>query len=263
MARPVLLADAATALRQFRAFYDELFTIKRLLAEDDLETLQNHRAGAGTRAEQMVSAVRMRLRGAIAAQGWGGPIAQAAPGGVDPGYVMAAIADAALLHDVTWAGRDLWAETPLEVVLYRSRIAGDRIFEAIEDICRRRPGEQDALAMTILLAFGLGFRGRYHDSADHGEIERLKAALFERVFQQRLTALDEPNAEPGEALASLIAGASEPLISAKPAHLPQLRPWIRAIGAVMFCYLLTSWLIWRISVGDILTDAAQAVRLTL
>jgi type VI secretion system protein ImpK len=249
----VFPAAAETALRQFRAFYDALFTVKRLLAENDLETLQNRRAGAGTREEQMVLAVRLRLRGAIAAQGCGGPIPPGAPAGVDPGYVMAAVADAVLLHDVTWAGRDGWAETPLEVVLYRSRIAGDRLFEAVEEIVKRRPGDSDDVAATILLAFELGFRGRYHDIADHGEIERLKALLFERLFHVRYEALDDH--------AGLLVGAAEPLIMRQPARLPRLRPWVQAIGGVMAGYLLLSWLIWRMEVGDIMANASHAARL--
>lgn len=254
MAPPAIPVEAETALRQFRQFYQELFTVKRLLREGDWATLLSRRAAAGQMQEQVLLAVRLRLRSAIAAQGFGGPVAPGAPAGVDPGYVMAAVADATLLHDVAWPGRDGWAETPLEVVLYRSRIAGDRIFQAVEEIGERRTRNTDGVAMTILLAFEMGFRGRYRGFDDNGEIERVKEVLFERVFHAPYAMAD--------GFDGLTVGAAEPLAGHQPAQLPRLRPWVLAIGGVTVAYLLVSWLIWWSEVNEIVHTARDVAGMT-
>jgi type VI secretion system protein ImpK len=253
MPPPILPMEAETALRRFRQFYEELFTVKRLLREGDWARLVGRRATAGSTEDQVLLAVRMRLRTAISAQGFGSGVAHHAPAGVDPGYVWTAVADAALLHDVSWPGRDGWAETPLEVVLYRSRIAGDRIFEAVEALTRRNTPDPDGVAMTILLAFEMGFRGRYHGIDDDGEIDRLRTTLFGLVF----------HAPPGipRDFGGLTVGATESLDARGSVRLPSIRPWGLAIGGVAIGYLLVSGLIWWNQVDDIVGTARYAVEL--
>lgn len=250
MPPPALSVEADGALRRFRQFYNELYSIKRELLAGNEAALIGRRPAAGSPEEQLVLAVRQRLNGAIAAQGFGGAISAGAPAHVDPGYVMTALANSMLLHDVTWRGRDGWAERPLEVVLYRSRTAGDRIFDAVEELARRRTPDADGVAMTILLAFEMGYRGRYHGSDDRGEIERLKARLFDLVFHRSSATLDDFD--------GLTAGAAEPLAGRDPVRLPQVRPWGMAIGGVVVGYLLVSWLLWWAQVSDIVDDAAFA-----
>jgi type VI secretion system protein ImpK len=248
MPQPALSVEVGTAVGRFRRFYDELFTVKRLLHEGDWAALLGHRAAAGAMEEQVLLAVRMRLRSAIVSQGFGGSGSRQAPTGVDCGYVWTAVADAVLLHDVSWPGREGWAETPLEVVLYRSRIAGDRIFEAVEDLTRRHGRDQDGLAVTILLALEIGFRGRFHGIDDHGEIDRLKRRLFEMVFQ----------APSLEDFGGLTAGAVDALGANLAARLPSVRPWRLAILGVAAGYLLLSGLIWWNQVADIVDKARDA-----
>ncbi|HLW69700.1 MAG TPA: DotU family type IV/VI secretion system protein [Candidatus Binataceae bacterium] len=245
--------EADAALRRFRQFYDELFAIKRILRDGDWMALLGHRAAApGRLEEEVLLAVRMRLRSAIAAQGFGGAVPPGASAGVDPGYVMAAIADEALLHGVLgWPGRDGWHETPLEAVLYRSRIAGDRIFQAAEALAKPQVRDPNGVAMSILLALEMGFRGRYHAGDPHGEIPRVKERLRRVIFD---------NTDPSAiAFGSLIAGAAEPLTHHAPDRLPRLRPWGLAIGGVVAAYLLISWLIWRTGVSYVLNTAHSAV----
>jgi type VI secretion system protein ImpK len=277
MPPPALAPEADAALRRFRQFYAELFAIKRLLREGDWSSLLGHRAAAGTLEQQILLAVRLRLRSAIVAPGFGAQASGAqglgfatqrlgfaeqglgfagaspgAPAGVDHGYVWAAVTDAALLHDVSWPGREGWAETPLEVVLYRTRIAGDRIFEAAEALIRRRTPDPDGLAMTILLAFEVGFRGRYRGTDDHGEIERLKVRLFDLVFHGSRILSDDFD--------ELTVGAAEPLSIGSPVRLAQVRPWGMAVAGVVVFYLLASLSIWWNQVGDIADRATDAAR---
>ena len=245
--------EAETALRRFRLFYDELFTVKQSLGQGDWTAVLGHRAAdPGHLDDALLVAVRLRLRNAIAAQGLGGAIPPDAPAGVDQGYVMAAVADDALLHgDMTWPGRAGWLETPLEAVLYRSRIAGDRVFQAAEALAKPQARDRNGLAMSILLALEMGFRGRYHAGDPHGEIPRLRRLLLRTLF---------PHTEPDAlALDSVLAGAAEPLAQHAADRLPRLRPWGLAIGGVGVVYLLLSWMIWRSEVRYVLRDARTAV----
>ncbi len=256
MPPPILPDEAAIALRRFRDFYDELYTVKSLLRENNWTALLGHSAtadNAGTIDDQAILlAVRSRLRNAIAAQGFGGPVSDRAPAGVDPGYVWTAVADAALMHDPQWPGQKGWADKPLEVELYGSRDAGDRIFEAVAELVRRHTEpDPDGVAMTILLAFELGYRGRFRGNDDHGEIEKGKASLLSLVFHRSSTVSDDFDGW-------LTAGASETLAGRNPARLPRLRPWGWAMAGVVVGYLLISWLIWWTEVDYIVNTATDA-----
>jgi type VI secretion system protein ImpK len=242
----VLPAEVEAALRRYRVFYQELFTIKRLLRDSDWGAVLGKRAAAGALEDQLLHAVRQRLRNVLPMPALGG----ATPPDVDPCYVCAAVADAALLQDLSWPGRDGWSETPLEVLLYRSRIAGDRIFQSIEDLARRRRPDTDGLAMTILLALETGFRGRFHGIDDGGEIERQKARLFELVFRMPPDAAVD--------IDSLTAGAADALTSSRSARLPELRPWALAILCVVMGYLVVSLAVWWDGVGSLVDKAASA-----
>ena len=252
----IIPIEAAAALRSFRQFYEELFTIKRQLQAGDKKALLADHTPTPDVAprrpdEEVLLAIRMRLRNAIAAQGFGGAVSPGAPAGVDPGYVMAAVADEALLHDVGWPGREGWYETPLEAVLYRSRIAGDRIFQAAEVLARPDSRDPNGVAMSILLALEMGFRGRYHAGDPRGEIPKVKQRLLRVIFGNT-----NPNAIP---LGSLITGAAQPLIHHQPDRLPRLRPWGLAIAGLVVAYLLVSWLMWRTEVSYVLDTARSAV----
>jgi type VI secretion system protein ImpK len=244
MTPQTLPPEAEAALRKFRQFYQELYAIKRQLADSDWGGVTGGRSIATGLPEALVRAVQQRLRRAIAAQGYGGPIAPGAPAGIDPGYVMAALADEALLHDVAWPGHDGWAELPLEDFLYRSRIAGDRIFQAVDILAARYTPDADGLAMTILLALEMGFRGRYHGVDDQGEIERVRLDLYQIVFRAR------PRESDG-----LVTGAAEKLAGANRVRLPPLQPWITATVAVGGGYLLLSLLLWWMQVSGVVASA--------
>ncbi len=262
MATLVLSRDAETALRRYRVFYRELFQIKRLLQTGNFAALVGDAAASGMLSgsvgEQTLQAARQRLRTAILVdeglgEGAGAGLAAGRRAGISPGYVCAAVADAALLHDIDWPGRSGWAETPLEVLLYRSRIAGDRIFDAVDDLVARHREDAEATALTILLALETGYRGRYRDSDDRGEIERLKARLYEFVFRIPPTA-----AFP---LKGLAVGAEEALVNARPVSLPALRPWLMAVVGLTLVYLFVSLALWHDGVASLVSDAARAVDL--
>lgn len=250
MPPPGLPAEADTALRRFRAFYAELFAIKRTISEQDWEALLGRRAASAPVQEQLLRGVQTRLRRAIAAQV---PVtsAPAGPAGVDPAYVMAALADEVLLHDVTWPALEQWAENPLEALLYRTRVAGDRIFQAVDAVTARNAPDTEGVGMMILLALQMGFRGRYRGRDDEGVLQAARERLYGALFRGRYRA----SADPGE----LVAGQAEPMTDRRPAVLPPLRPWLYALLGLAALYLVASYAVWLAQVSDVAAAAARIV----
>jgi type VI secretion system protein ImpK len=73
-------------------------------------------------------------------------------------YAVAALAD-----EVMMSGggelRDFWAGQPLQMLLFRENLAGERFFEHLESV-RQSPQQIDVLR-TYYLCLLFGFRGRY------------------------------------------------------------------------------------------------------
>jgi type IV/VI secretion system ImpK/VasF family protein len=254
MASNVLPAEVEAPLLRFREFYQELFEIKRLLREGDWTTLLGRALTDPIhKDDEILSALRTRLRHVIAAQGFATEVAQNNRAvSIDSRYVMAAVADEALLHgEANWPGRAGWQETPLEAVLYRTRIAGDRIFEAAETLAKPHIPDPEGVAVTLLLALQMGFRGRYFPGDPHDEIGRLRKSLLARIFHDYAPSSLRFN--------GLMAGAAEPLLLREPHRLPQIRPWSLAIGGLILAYLAVSWMIWRSDVREVLVSARNAV----
>jgi len=90
-------------------------------------------------------------------------------------YVMIAMADEVFSY-LEWNGQSAWVDQPLEVIVYQTREAGERIFNRIDKILadRAAPAQVVTVYMTAL---ALGFRGRYASlDTDTPETYRLRLA---------------------------------------------------------------------------------------
>ena len=255
MNRVSLAPEALAAVQQFRKFYRDLFDIKQCIEgqrwndlsaspSPDSVTLPD---GATARA------IFARLYRAIASQGFGlrgRDRGNGAP--VDVGYVMAAVADEVLLHGPAWPDQETWSATLLEEALYGSRIAGERIFRTAHDLVEGQ-SSRPALAVSILLALMLGFRGRYHGTDDHGEIGAVKERLFGVIFH-----LPYPVQIDFETLLS--EGATRPLNQASLRVLPSLRPWLMTILLIVTAYIVLSDVLWREAASPLLATSERIIR---
>ena len=138
-------------------------------------------------------------------------------GDCETGYVLAALADETILQRLDGPGRDAWAPMLLEDALYGTRVAGERVFELARAAADGRLTGRPDLAVTLLLALLAGFRGRFRDADDGGEIRALCVRLFERVHERpwlrdvpwrpALVPPDEPRAPRAGAAAAAGAAA--------------------------------------------------------
>lgn len=249
-----LTPEALGAVQQFRTFYRDLFDIKQCIEARRWNDIAASPAGDSvalpadatgraifTRMYRVISGQSFGLRGKD--RGSGAPI--------DVGYVMAALADEILLHGPEWPGQENWSATLLEEALYGSRIAGERIFRAAHDVLAGQAPRQ-GLAVAILLALMLGFRGRYFGTDDHGEITALKDRMFGVIFHL-------PYPIEVDFYTLLSQGAVRPLQQASHRPLPSPRPWIMAIMLLGILYIVVSDALWRESVSPLLKLAETII----
>lgn len=243
------------AIDRFLAFHTELVAAKRRAASAATPPSGNDKdtpPDSGADVSSATMDIFMRLRVAICPSGTPPPRQNGVP---DIGYVMAAVADEAMLHQVNWPGRHRWMRTLLEPSLYGSRIAGEKIFELGQAIADGRLAGRPDLAAAILLALTLDFRGRWRGIDDHGVIDALRQRLYETIYGHPIPkALHWPS--------DLPALPQEDRPSGLLLRLPRLAPWLVASAAVMAITLLLSDWVWRDATNDVLTSARQILSQT-
>lgn len=250
-APPLAPPLAKAAIDRFLAFHAELVEAKRMAdsivaqAEAEGEAKGENPVEQVTRNAQMD--IFLRVRVAICPTGVPPPSLDGRP---DIGYVMAALADEALLHQVDWPGRQQWMGTLLEQSLYGSRVAGEEIFDLGQAIADGAIIGRADLAAAILLALALGFRGRWRGIDDNGAIDRLRRQLYEAVYSQ----------PPPSTLVwqSALPSPVEPVLSSgRLVRLPRTGPWLAAIVVVMAATLALSTWIWVRSTAELVETARQ------
>ena len=102
-------------------------------------------------------------------------------------YLKAALADELMLN-TDWVGRLAWRHVLLEAQLFRSSVAGYKIFDDIELLLRVREPAQRGAARLYLHALALGFQGRWRGGGDVQRLAQYRRELFE-FFAQREPAL--------------------------------------------------------------------------
>lgn len=234
MKRLALGPQEQLAADQFRAFYARLAEIREIVCTPlpppaDEETAEPLRRPS-------IDAIRAELAQAIAAFGYRADDPVTA-GTVDPGYVMAAVADEVMVMQCeAWSDYEAWVDMPLEAILYGSALAGDRIFAAAEELMA---GVRDdpRTATILLLALLAGFRGRYQGREDHGAIELFQKGLYLRICNREYRREDDAPYAAAEMAATTLTGEST-----RP--LPALWPWFVALAAVVLAYLPISHVLW-------------------
>ncbi len=235
-------------LAQLRGFHAELVRIKEALRSGSWAGVD------GDENPDIVLRVQYRLRRildrqAVEAAGQGGSYGAGLYR--EAQYVMAALADEVLLHLVEWEGRRRWRDEPLEMVLFHSQIAGERIFDQLDEMLSAGSYAEADLAAVYLVALSLGFRGKYRGIDDRGALRDYRQRL--RAMIRRRDPVPEDPDQPlfAEAYAYTIRNGT-------PVRLPHTRPWLMALGAVFVVYLLGQHLLWN-HVSAPVADLVQRV----
>lgn len=98
-------------------------------------------------------------------------------------FLKAALADEVLLA-ADWPGRAYWGQLLLEARLFRTTQAGEKVFEAIDQILVTRDASQRDLARLYLYVLSLGFQGRYRGADDIDCLGDYRRELYQFIYQR-------------------------------------------------------------------------------
>lgn len=224
-------------LLQFRDFYGELIKLKRLIrsgaplgAEGASDKSPGDRAAVAV-AERVTAVMEQE---AIVAGRRGtdytGIYTQAQ-------YVMAALADEILLHQLDWIGKEAWNTHLIEYRLFRTRVAGDEFFNRLDRLLQTPDPMYKDLATVYLLAIMLGFRGKYFANNDRGKIDYYRRQLFTFIFHgQPELHKDTKKLFPDAYLHTVEEGAGR--------KVPQVKIWFVLLAAMFAIYFFISRSVW-------------------
>jgi len=164
-------------VRQFRQFFDELERIWQSapLCSNPAETTVLARQ-VSRQLENLIEMQSLEYRQA------GSRFAQQAA--QDARYLKAALADEVLLRQ-NWPGREIWSQHLLEASMFRSSVAGEKVFDDIKQLLRAREPAQRTLAQLYLFTLALGFQGQYRGQNAQDLLAGLRRELFQFVFQRQ------------------------------------------------------------------------------
>lgn len=96
-------------------------------------------------------------------------------------YLMAAMADEVFLN-IEWDGKHRWEENMLETKFFGSQIAGDKIFDRINQLVSKADHLETEEAEIYLSMLLLGFKGKFRGSDEEAaEIGMYKRKLFNLI----------------------------------------------------------------------------------
>lgn len=170
----------------------------------------------------------------------------------DAQYAMAALADEIFLT-LDWPGREVWRSRLLEYELFGTYTAGETLFERVDRLLKDRDPSDGEIAAVYLLALALGFRGKYRDADDGGQIEYYRRQLFAFLFQGRPDLDREDRRMFPEAYANT-------LTRDEGERLPYIRRWLWLMVGIAVVFLLASVVVWEVFTADLSREVADLLR---
>ena len=233
-------------LLHFRQFYSEVLQVKLRLEYAEVETsLAKAPANLDPPASTAlaVNEVWYGLLRLLEAQG----VESGRAGGAftyeiyrEAQYVMATLADEIFLN-CNWPGRDTWPL--LENKLFNSHASGEIFFRRIDRLLEVHDRGHSDLAMIYFQALALGFRGKYRDHDERGELDQYRRRLFIHIYRRapRDLARDQ-SLFPQSYLPTLAEGEGR--------RLPNPQTWLFVLAGVGVLWLGVSWMLWHHLTAD-------------
>ncbi len=161
----------------------------------------------------------------------------------DARYLKAALADELLLN-MQWVGRDRWTEHLLEASLFRTSVAGERVFERIEELLSSREPSFRTLAALYLSALALGFQGKYRGLEDRSRLDSYREELYQFAYQRRADWSGRDRVLSERAYASTLSHI-------EPRNMPTMSRWsvmflIAVVGVLAISEILWLWQSWPV-----------------
>ena len=156
-------------------------------------------------------------------------------------YLFVSMADEIMINHA-WQGSDYWRQNCLEIKMFQTQIAGERIFFNIDNLLKTNNKLQIELARIYLLSLSLGFQGKFRTHGN-SQILSYKQQLFSFIYH-RSPDIGSKDFLIEEALSSVFTAAPTK-------GLPDLRSWSVTALVVLLIYLFVSYGIWTIISEDL------------
>jgi type VI secretion system protein ImpK len=167
-------------------------------------------------------------------------------------YVMAALADEIFLN-MHWDGKELWKSNLLEYKFFGTHVAGEVLFDKVDDLLKQRDPAMIEIAAVYLLSLSLGFRGKFRDRDDGGQLDHYRNQLYTMIFQRNPEMFSETKI--------LFPETYEyTLDQGEGMRLPYIRRWVGVIVLLIVVFLGVSHGIWEHSTGDLVKIAEDIIR---
>jgi type VI secretion system protein ImpK len=160
-------------------------------------------------------------------------------------YVMVALADEIFLH-MEWEGQRAWVSNLLESKIFHTHAAGELFFEKMDRLLHEQNPVNRDLAAVYLMALSLGFRGKYYDRNDHGEIARYRHNLFSFICRREPDLDDEKRYVFPEAYYHNVREERQ-------RELSDPRKWFLVLFLVVFVYVAATHALWTELTRDLNT----------
>ncbi len=105
-------------------------------------------------------------------------------------YVMAALADEIFLN-TEWDGKEEWMANLLEFKLFGTYNAGDFFFQKLDKILKDRDPAYTEMAAVYFLSLSMGFKGKFRNMDDGGQLEFYRRQLFAFIFKKNSDIMEE------------------------------------------------------------------------
>lgn len=233
--------DNSLLLTQFRSFHGELRRVMALIQNSQSAISANENAEVSAISVQsiwqrLLSVLEMQ---ALESGRIGGGLSYEVYR--EAQYVMAALADELLIR-TEWFGRGSWPL--LETRLFRSHASGEIFFRRLDRILAERDKAYSDLALIYFYALALGFRGKYGDGDDRGELERYRHRLFVHLYRRPPDDLEGPQ--------PIFPQAYLPTVNeVEGRRFPMPQVWMLAIVIVLCLWVGISHALWRSTTASI------------
>jgi type VI secretion system protein ImpK len=159
-------------------------------------------------------------------------------------YAMVSFADEVFLN-IPWIGQRPWENNLLESRFFQTQIAGELIFQKIENLVSTNDPMKADLAVVYLLILGLGFKGKFRGQDSNAQQLTLYRQQLYMMINRRPSSLYDPGRD------HLIQDCYEHVLDSTISRgLPEIRLWLFTLGGVLGLYLFASTTLWYKLVRD-------------
>lgn len=159
-------------------------------------------------------------------------------------YAMVSFADETFLN-IPWVGQKPWENNLLESRFFQTQIAGELIFQKIENLVSTNDPMKADLAVVYLLILGLGFKGKFRGQDSNAQQLTLYRQQLYMMINRHPSTLYDPGRD------HLIQDCYEHVLDSTISRgLPEIRLWLFTLVGVLGLYLFASTTLWYKLVRD-------------